>query len=449
MDNNNPFPSPTDVQPTVPPVAGFPAAAAQDPTFGAVPGGFPPVVPLSNQPPKRGLPKMATFVGVLFLFLAVGAGVLLVQQQQNINEGASDAQCYSVDTNACTFSQNPTHCWRATTNNACRRLDGTVDGTLEVFSGFGAFDGQVCYTCDANSLDNGTRKCSAGTLVETNPACGGTSTTPPNETLPPTATEPPLGAVCGESCSADSDCRGSTIPGVAVSCRQGKCVNSMCADRGGNTISGTRCDCDMSTGQCGEPCGAAIGLCDASKGLSCTYLARNQCSASTQWPVCVPFANNATGRGAMPNVPLYQNAAFEQRQCGSGTSDPNNNYIYHPAFTTGVTAAQVTEFICNPETDTPSGQCLVVRIYDTNWNELTTAQKALLKPGDTIRVTVAGSGTSGTIDQARFTFNGTLRTAVTQKKPNSQEFYDEVTIPASATTVTVKGELHHTTLGWF
>lgn len=421
-------------------------APGQDNTFNTMPS-------VITKPPSSGgsgFPKViGAVLGLLFLVGAVTAGVLLVQQNQDINEGASDAQCYNVDTNACTFAQNPSHCWRATTNNACRRLDGTVDGTLEIFSGFGQFDGQVCYTCDANSLDNGTRKCSPGTLVETNPACGGggdpNPPQPPGDPQPPQATVPPK-VVCGESCTQDSDCAPSTTYSVNVACRAGKCVNLDCQERGGQTENGSLCRCFGVSHKCGEPCSAAIGLCDA--GLSCTYLAQSQCSSSTRWPVCVPTGTQG-GRGPLTGVPQYQSASFERRQCGAGTGDPNNNYVYHPAFASGMTNNQVLELICNPGTSSPTGQCLNVKIYDTNWVEITSAARSALKPGAVIRVAVVGSTTAGDLDQARFTFNGSLRAPVTQKKPGTQEFYDEITIPAGATNISIKGEVHHSTLGWF
>jgi hypothetical protein len=88
-------------------------------------------------------------------------------------------------------------------------------------------------------------------------------------------------------------------------------------------------------------------------------------------------------------------------------------------------------------------------MYDVNWVELTAAQLAALKAGDKVRFTVMGTTNAGQFDQARFTVNGTLRAPVTAKKPTSGEFYDEYTIPSGVTSFTVKGEVHHSTIGWF
>lgn len=101
-----------------------------------------------------------------------------------------------------------------------------------------------------------------------------------------------------------------------------------------------------------------------------------------------------------------------------------------------------------PQTNPPAtGQCLNIKAYNTSWVEITNLSS--LKSGDRVRFTVAGSAASGSFDRARFTINGTLRSEVTAKKPDSEEFFDEYTIPAGITNFSVKGELHHTTLGWF
>jgi hypothetical protein len=429
----------------------FGAYPAMDPTFGATSpqavSNLPPVI--TPPSPRGGFPTktVGIIVGILLLVGAVGAGIVLVQQQQDIREKASPADCYSVDLDGCTFAQNPSHCWRATTNNACP-VNGVPDGTLEVFSGPGTFDGQVCYTCDANSDIPGQERCSAGTLIETNPACSSQPTAQPS--TQPSAT-PYTNGICGDHCQTDSQCVGSSeYPQIRVGCRGGECVNLDCEEAGGTTIPGPLCACRGVAHSCGEPCGAGIGLCDSSLGVSCQYLSKSQCSPSTRWPICAPSGTTAgSATGPLFGVPQYHGASFESKKCGSGTGDPNNNYLWHPEFPNGMTSTQVADLICAGETPVNGGQCISVRVYDTNWNELTSTQLAQLQPGATIRITVAGSATTGAITQARFTFNGTLRSPVTQKKPDTQEFYDEVVIPTGATTVSIKGEVFHPDLGWF
>jgi hypothetical protein len=107
----------------------------------------------------------------------------------------------------------------------------------------------------------------------------------------------------------------------------------------------------------------------------------------------------------------------------------------------------------NSSTPSPTGglaaQCLNVEAYDTAWIKLTSADLQNLKAGDTVRFTVGGTATSGSFDKARFTINGTLRPEVTQKQPGTNNFYDEYTIPDGVTSFTVQAELHHSSLGWF
>jgi len=98
-----------------------------------------------------------------------------------------------------------------------------------------------------------------------------------------------------------------------------------------------------------------------------------------------------------------------------------------------------------------SAQCLNIQAFDTDWNKLSSADLSNLKPGDTVRFTVAGTTTSGTIDKARFTINGVQRLEVTQKRPGTQEFYDEYTLPEGITSFSINAQLHHSdpSIGWF
>lgn len=100
-----------------------------------------------------------------------------------------------------------------------------------------------------------------------------------------------------------------------------------------------------------------------------------------------------------------------------------------------------------------SAQCLDIKVFDKNWKQIAAADLAKLKPNAVVRFTVAGSATGGSFDMARFKINGTQRNSVTAKRPGTQEFYDEYTIPEIPTgqtllTITVNAELHHSTLGW-
>ncbi|OGM33567.1 hypothetical protein A2962_00725 [Candidatus Woesebacteria bacterium RIFCSPLOWO2_01_FULL_39_61] len=105
----------------------------------------------------------------------------------------------------------------------------------------------------------------------------------------------------------------------------------------------------------------------------------------------------------------------------------------------------------SPQPTTPpqiTAKCENVKAYDLEWNLLSSEDLTKLKAGNKVRFAVSGTASAGTFDKARFTINGTLRGEVTTKKPGSDEFYDEYTVPQGVTNFTVKGEVHHSELGW-
>ena len=292
--------------------------------------------------------------------------------------------------------------------------------------------------------------CSSGSpcLVSSGGSSGG-GTAPA-----PTATPK---SVCGETCNVDSDCAAATT-GAATACRNGQCVNQGCYENGGKTTFGTRCDCVLAH-QCGAACGGTIGLC--AQGLSCTYRGQSMCDPS-KLGICVPATGTSDNRGAMLGVPPYDGAAFERRRCGTTTKDANNNYVYHPSFPNHVfTAAEVAEYICNPTVTvvvSPSpeaspdtslvAQCLDVKVYDSEWSRLTVEDMKDLKPGDTIKISVSGATTLGNIDKARFKVNNGAEMESASKKPSSNEYYIDYTIPQGATGINIQAEVHHDTAGW-
>ena len=92
--------------------------------------------------------------------------------------------------------------------------------------------------------------------------------------------------------------------------------------------------------------------------------------------------------------------------------------------------------------------CTYVKAYDENWNLLTTADLSSLSAGDIVRFTVSGNP-AASIDKARFTINGVVGTETTDKKPGTNEYYTEYTIPGGVTSFTITAQIHHVTLNWF
>ncbi len=125
-----------------------------------------------------------------------------------------------------------------------------------------------------------------------------------------------------------------------------------------------------------------------------------------------------------------------------------------PTITTTLTPTQPPDTTATPTEAQPtqppqvSAKCLDVKAYDTQWNLLSQNDLNDLNSGDKVRFAVAGQASSGTFSKARFTVNGTSLGEATLKKPGSDEYYKEYTVPDGVTTFTVKGEVFHSELGW-
>lgn len=83
--------------------------------------------------------------------------------------------------------------------------------------------------------------------------------------------------------------------------------------------------------------------------------------------------------------------------------------------------------------------CAMVNVYDTTWASITSTS---LKPGETYRFSVKGSP-DGSMVKARFIFtlsSGAVETkeGITTKKPDTNEYYVEYTVPENTKTLDVK-----------
>jgi hypothetical protein len=92
--------------------------------------------------------------------------------------------------------------------------------------------------------------------------------------------------------------------------------------------------------------------------------------------------------------------------------------------------------------------CLDVKAYDTNWNTLTGHDLSNLSSGSIVRFAVSGTCTYGTFDKAKFTVNGVGLGETTDKKPGTDEFYSEYTIPEATVSFSVSAKIYHSILGW-
>ncbi len=107
---------------------------------------------------------------------------------------------------------------------------------------------------------------------------------------------------------------------------------------------------------------------------------------------------------------------------------------------------------CPPSTPPPTpatASCSDIRIYDDNWNLLSSSDLESLTPGETIRLAVSGTTNIGFFDKARFIVNGQTLPETSNTKPGTDEFYSEYSIPGDVDNFTIDAELHHSSLGWF
>lgn len=139
----------------------------------------------------------------------------------------------------------------------------------------------------------------------------------------------------------------------------------------------------------------------------------------------VPALNS--GEGASLGSVTVPNNGFSWNAQGTVDCDDSGNYEGQPDL----------------------AQCLNLRVYDTGWNLLSSDDLKLLSSGDVVRISVAGSATSGSFEAARFTINGELQDEVTDKKPGTEEFYQEYEIPSGEDSFTFMAELKHSVAGWF
>ena len=378
----------SDAPPPPPPMDGSdlpPAPPIVEPAPEAPPisdtGGAAPTFDISSSisgtpPPKKkfgGRKFVATILGLLVLVGGLGAGIILVQQQQDIRERAASS-CY-----------------------------------------------QDCIN-DGNTPSECRAACPITTPTPTLTPTATRAPTPPTPTTTPTQTPSPPASSCianakcigpGESCCSgksyfDSSCfltetRCGTKPG-------GTPTPTPTPTSGGVNICALSQRDPTSQGYCDRSAPNTQNCTDKKEGSSCNIVA--QC-----------------GGGTGTCVVINQGGANSECQCQKGVSAPAPTLTPPPGG--GVVA-----------------QCLNIRAFDTNWTELTTAQLPQLKAGDKVRFAVGGTASGGSFDKAKFKINGVERAEVTGKRPDSQEFFDEYTIPAGVTTFTINAQIHHASLGW-
>lgn len=231
------------------------------------------------------------------------------------------------------------------------------------------------------------------------------------------------------------------------------------------------------------------GLCDDSDKFKCDPGYSCICSeiAGTRACECVPEGTTNPDPGASPTPKIIPNpntcpvgqewycespavimcvnhggqCAFPMKFTGWQEGDPGLSCNQMYPNQNGKQFCQTNCFCGVQSTPTsepaPKGQCNMTKVYTSNWVELNPDAFKALSAGVQVYFCVNGvssplglEGINATeiFDAGRFTINGILRNQTSLKRPNTNDFCDLYTIPASTYTFKVQGEIHHTVLGW-
>ncbi len=434
---------------------------------------------------------VATIFGILVLVGGVGAGVLAIRTQV-LTRPRADA-CVECTANGCPAGQQcnnvgPTfYCpdghfvcqWSSAPTNPPPTTPPTSP-TNPPSGGFtcDGLTGTHCntalgchqFTCvgQNNWRDDGPGGvCCSQAACSSNAACTTTPTTPPG-----------TGASCaGGTPDQQFACRTLTgQPGLGcVKCNNGLFVDvedstwgcpSQCYTGSQNPDTTPPPDAPTED-QYGTAC--QNGCCN----LSTNGISNFPACAHNCWVVAYKCPGASAGIPCNSNGSVGDGQCFQANYCGSQQIDVRCESFDNTGDCAGLAGGSAISVVSiinpgacvaatptppgqtNPPGDNPtptppgpSAQCLEVKAWDTDWNQLTAAQLSALSAGDVVRFTVKGGASSGTFDMARFTINTVVGSDVTTTKPTTGEFYYEYTIPAGVTSFTIKGEIHHVSLGW-
>jgi len=354
--------------------------------------GLPPVISTSGKPKKKGGRRViATILGLFLLVGAVGAGVVLVQRNQDVREKAEIKLCSGTSDSVCKFKNQGTSC-------------GASGGTCQPNGKKDSVNADIC-TCKVPTTTTSGGSNTGPVTCQKSGSCGGAGG----------ATE----------CSKDEKCAYDSSVGRPICKKDASCP----ADEGG-----TSC---ILNGGCLEGVKDVCCNLKSYSDTTCKTPINKRCGTAPTTPPppddgknksCVRACNgtdcNKTPAGCSP---ITSSSCTTDADCGASKPPPPTT----------------------PPSKDVTAQCMNIRAFDTDWNELSTTELGELRVGDSVRFTVAGTTNSGTIGKARFIINGVTRAAVTQKRPGSNEFYDEYIIPEGTTSFSIRAQLNHSTAGWF
>lgn len=359
---------------------------------------------------------IATILGLFLLVGGVGAGTLLVQQNQNVAEEASGACGYCNGQNRCVKC----------TGGATSQGDCANDADCEAGGGVGS--GNNTPECYNNNECSGGEICRNGNCVAQNGGDSGLGG------------QIPTGCTFNSQCASgkacvNGTCQNASTGGYCVgdaTCHSGqRCVANNCitiSTSSSGSVVGGSCNTTYVAGKVGNGTGGT--------GVSGTF----QC----------PQSEDTSDGCDQDNGSVISNDFNPASDCFCGTIQVdyedgtfisyygNNNCQSGGGGGGGGT----------PPGDSISAQCQNIKAYSSTWTLLTNTQLSQLKAGDSVNFCVAGSATGGSFNKARFTINSALQAETTTVRPSSTDFCQSYVIPAGTTSFKVSAQINHATLGW-
>lgn len=396
-----------------------------------------PTTPISSNPRKKfaGGKVIATILGLFLLVGGLGAGVMLTQQNQNVNEKAG--------------SCSPTKIAGGNGGGS-----GSVDSAAHCPPGADVSNG-----CDPNN--GGGEPITPPTSISDDCFCGVIQIDHSDGTFESWQGDACGGSGGGEAVKVCTYDRKNCPPGTT---------------RGDEVISTYDISAYQLT-QCDNTLGSAqtLGACvnevyDTDQGFNVckayavyNYLCDNLCPDGSA-PACtdVPGSNYTTNTSCYhpttcPNGDTYVSHVNGGPAAGTCyiQSDVNDSDYGNPVYNTVTTCTTMTRTCsCGTPPPTPTqpaitAQCQNVKAYSTNnWTLLTPAVLSTLNAGDSVNFCVTGSATGGSFNKAKFTINGIVQADTTTKRPSSEDFCQLYVIPAGVSTFNVSAQINHVTLGW-
>lgn len=397
-------------QPSIPTVTQLPNDTKVEDTGSAAPSDdvvMPPVI-TGTTPKKKfaGGRVIATILGLFLLVGGLGAGLILTQQDQNLEEKAA--------TNACSLCLknvgDPSECYPSPCGGG---NDGGIIKPPEQCECGRVSPGGPCKTCECVPDCSGGKNCgndgcggSCGSCSG-NAICGGGG---PGICGIASATD------MGKACNGPSDCGFGTV------CKGSSPTTATCVNVSTIQIPSNVTKCDAETPGVPE----SIGVCCSTGGTSYDY-ETGQPWPGTHWTTCASGYTCQQDYGCVP-----------PSGGGGGTPPPGDNPTPTPPSITA-SCQNLRAYSTTGGTDTP----------------LTSAQLSALKSGDQFNLCVQGQKTGGSFDKVRFTINGVLqpeqamidRIGTTTEGKFCTVYTIPQTLPANK-TFTFRAEMHHVTLGW-